>query len=288
RRQAQNSGSGSTSGSRIVGVGSSSGGTSTGASASDWSGEHAKGTAKSLTIKGETYTFHYCPTGSFGRENNGLYTVYTVYLDGFWMLETEVTQAMWKSVMGSNPSAFSSGGNYSSDVAGMDTSNFPVENVSWNDCQEFIAKLNSFGVAPSGFKFRLPSEAEWEYACRAGARGDYAGSSLDSLGWYDDNSGDQTHKVATKSANPWGLYDMYGNVWEWCEDLYDFKYYEKTHNAQNPINATQGSLRVLRGGSWNRFAEDCRSEVRDYDDPTNRSSNLGFRLALVRQSSSSK
>lgn len=248
-----------------------------------WSNAPA-GTLKTLKVNDIEYRFHYCPAGEFtmgspasesGRgSDEGPQRKVT--LDGFWMQETEVTQAMWKAVMGSNPSQFTS------------SERNPVENVSWTDCQEFVKKLNSLGVAPRGFQFRLPSEAEWEYACRAGAAGPYAGSSLDALGWYDDNSGDRTHEVGTKRANGWGLYDMHGNVWEWCEDWYDERYYEKSNNIQNPINVTQSLIRVLRGGCWNFNAGSCRSANRGAYGPTYRDYYYGFRLALVRSSSSSK
>ena len=275
-------------------------------SSGDWFGPHAAGTAKSLTIQGLEYRFHYCPAGSFTmgsptsenyRDDNE--TRRRVELtNGFWMLETEVTQAMWKSLMGSNPSYFSSSGGGSSKVSGMDTSNFPVENVSWTDCQDFIEKLNSGGYAPSGFQFRLPSEAQWEYACRAGTTTAYFwGSSLN--GDKANCDGNYPYGTPTKGKylarttevgsyypNLWGLRDMHGNVWEWCEDKYAA--YDNSNNARDPINVTKGSYRVLRGGSWNGHALTCRSPNRNCDDPTYRSYRYGFRLALVRSSSSSK
>ncbi len=277
-------------------------------SSGDWFGPHAAGTAKSLTIQGLEYRFHYCPAGSFtmGNPTSENYrddneTQHRVELtNGFWMLETEVTQAMWKSLMGSNPSYFSSSGGGSSKVSGMDTSNFPVENVSWTDCQDFIEKLNSGGYAPSGFQFRLPSEAQWEYACRAGTTTAYFwGSSLNGDkancdGNYPYGTSTKgrylvrTTEVGSYDPNRWGLRDMHGNVLEWCEDLYDAKYYEESNNVQNPINVTQGSDRVLRGGGWSSIAEYCRSANRSAFDPTYRFSYFGFRLALVRSSSSSK
>ena len=261
----------------------------------EWSNAPA-GTLKTLKINDIEYRFHYCPAGEFtmgspesesGRPR-GYVTGEAQHMveltNGFWMLETEVTQAMWKAVMGSNPSEFTS------------SERNPVECVSWTDCQEFIKKLNSLGVAPRGFQFRLPSEAQWEYACRAGAAGPYAGASLDALGWYDANSGDRTHEVGTKSANAWGLYDMHGNVGEWCEDLDDRKLYEdwdgwedyEKPNIQNLINPTRGSFRALRGGNWRYFAEACRSAASVAAEPTGRDSSMGFRLALVRSGSSSK
>jgi len=130
-------------------------------------------------------------------------------------------------------------------------------------------------------KFRLPTEAEWEYACRAGTSGPYAGSSLDSLGWYKDNSGGDNHDVGQKRANAWGLYDMHGNVWEWCSDWFDSDTYDAPSQT-DPTGPSSGSDRVLRGGSWGSSAEYCRSAYRDYSDPTYRYSLNGFRLVLGR------
>lgn len=176
---------------------------------------------------------------------------------------------MWQAATGSNPSSFSS-----SELN-------PVEQVDWAACQKFVEKLNSDGYAPKGFKFRLPTEAEWEYACRAGTRTAYAGENLDSLGWYRDNSKYRTREVGTKSANPWGLYDMHGNVYEWCADKYDSDYYGTTKNAQNPINTSSGWGWAARGGSWNESAANCRSANRFYiNEPKD---FCGFRLALCRE-----
>ncbi len=246
------------------------------------------GTREVLTIKGLVYAFRYCPPGTFlmgspedetGRFRNE--TQHRVKLtNGFWMLETPVTQAMWKSIMGGNPSWFSSTDGVSCDeVSGFDTSNFPVDSVSWNDGQDFIRKLHSSGLMPAGFRFRLPTEAEWEYACRAGATGPYSGSRLDSLGWYDSNSNGRTHEVGTKSPNAWGLYDMHGNVWEWCADCYgDYGWGSQT----DPTGPSSGSDRVLRGGGWNYGAKYCRSAFRVALDPTYRYNDGGFRLILGR------
>ncbi|MBQ2788532.1 MAG: formylglycine-generating enzyme family protein, partial [Thermoguttaceae bacterium] len=143
--------------------------------------------------------------------------------------------------------------------------------------QEFIAKLNALGVAPAGLKFRLPTEAEWEYACRAWTPGPYAGSSLYELGWYAGNSGGRTHEVGTKTPNVWGLHDMHGNVWEWCE------YDEKSNNARNPIDEALRAFRMFRGGSWCNIAEDCRSARRCFSDPTSLNGHIGFRLVLGRE-----
>ncbi len=216
-----------------------------------WTDAPAAGTQKSLEIEGASYNFRYCPAGTFTMgsptsepERYSDETQHEVTLTrGFWMLETEVTQALWESVTGENPIT-------SSRLKGQ---NKPVGNVNWEDCQEFIEKLNSLGIAPAGLKFRLPTEAEWEYACRAGTRGPYAGSSLDSIGWYEGNSGDDNHDVGEKSPNAWGLYDMHGNVWEWCSDWFDFDTYDAASQT-DPTGPSSGSNRVLRGGSWSSFA----------------------------------
>ena len=169
--------------------------------------------------------------------------VHRVTLSSYLIGKHEVTQALWEEVMGSNPSHNKQGGDY------------PVENVSWFDCQEFIGKLN----ARTGMQFRLPTEAEWEYAARGGDRSKgykYAGrDNLDEAGWYDGNSGNHTHPVGLKKPNELGLYDMSGNVWEWCEDRYG-KYSSEAQT--NPTGPQSGGDRVLRGGcGWND-ARHCR------------------------------
>ena len=188
-----------------------------------------------------------------------------VTLSSYYIGETEVTQALWKAVMGYNPSEFKG-------------DNLPVEKVSWDDCQEFIRKLN----AATGRRFRLPTEAEWEFAARGGnqsRRTQYSGSSnIDDVAWYDGNSGNSTHPVKTKRPNELGLYDMSGNVWEWCQDWYgSYTSYSQT----NPTGPNSGSDRVIRGGSWTYYkACICRSSYRLYRSPGGRDYDLGFRLAL--------
>ena len=187
-----------------------------------------------------------------------------VTLGGFSIGKTEVTQALWEAVMGSNPSSFNG-------------ANRPVESVSWNDCQEFIKKLNGL----TGRTFRLPTEAEWEFAARGGNLGKgckYAGSDdLDAVAWYDGNSGGQTHDVATKSPNELGLYDMSGNVWEWCQDWYGGYPSEAQTDPQGPDT---GSYRVNRGGGWNYIARYCRVSHRYCLNPDYRDQSYGLRLAL--------
>ena len=190
--------------------------------------------------------------------------VHSVTLSGYYIGKTEVTQALWKTVMGSNPSSFKG-------------DNLPVECVSWDDCQEFIRKLSAL----TGQNFRLPTEAEWEFACRGGnnSRGyKYSGSNdIDSVAWYKDNSGGNTHPVATKLSNELGICDMSGNVWEWCSDWYD-KY--SSELLVNPKGPYDGTTHVDRGGSWISDAGHCRSSIRNYCSPVARYCYLGLRLSL--------
>ena len=191
----------------------------------------------------------------------------------YYMGETEVTQALWYAVMGQNPT---SDGSQWESTYGLGDSN-PAYYVSWNDCQTFISKLNAL----TGVTFRLPTEAEWEFAAKGGNKSQgytYAGSNkLGDVAWYSGNSSSKTHEVATKAPNELGLYDMSGNVWEWCQDLYG----SYSSSAQtDPTGPTSGSLRVLRGGSWDSDAANCRVADRGWTYATYRSGNLGFRLGL--------
>ena len=188
-----------------------------------------------------------------------------VTLKSFALGKTEVTQGQWKAIMGNNPSNFTSCGD-----------NCPVEQISWNDAQAFIQKLN----AKTGKQYRLPSEAEWEYACRAGGRQAYCGSDdLDSVAWHDGNSGNRTHPVAEKQANSFGLYDMSGNVWEWVGDSYHADY----KGAPTDGSAWQGddANRVLRGGSWIVSPRVGHEAGRNWYEPGSSYYNLGFRLARM-------
>jgi len=178
----------------------------------------------------------------------------------FEMGKYEVTQAQWEAVMGNNPSEFKG-------------ANLPVENVSWDDAQEFIQRLNARN---DGYIYRLPTEAEWEYACRAGSSGNYAGK-LAAMAWYDDDSDNTTHPVGTKKPNAWGLCDMYGNVFEWCQDWYDSNYYAQSPTV-DPQGPQSGSFRVKRGGSWVFPASFSRSAARDLYSPVYHFNFLGFRL----------
>ena len=191
---------------------------------------------------------------------------------GYWLGKTEVTQAQWEALMEGNPSNFK----------GPDR---PVENVSWDDAMEYCRKLTererSAGRLPDGYEYTLPTEAQWEYACRAGTTGDYSGTgNLDDMGWYMDNSESQTHPVGQKRPNTWGLYDMHGNVSEWCRD---WKGGYPGGTVTDPIGPPSGSDRVYRGGCWSGVAAYCRSARRDWCGPGLRDYGLGFRLALAPQ-----
>jgi sulfatase modifying factor 1 len=191
--------------------------------------------------------------------------IHSVTLNSFSIGKYEVTQKQWQSVMGNNPSNFKG-------------DNLPVEQVSWNDIQDFIEKLNQKEKTNA---YRLPTEAEWEYAARGGNKSNgytYSGSnSIDNVAWYSSNSGSTTHTVGTKQANELGVYDMSGNVWEWCNDWYEANYY-KNSAGSNPQGASTGSVRVLRGGSWDFFGINCRVADRGGSKPDNRFVNYGFRL----------
>ena len=216
-------------------------------------------------INGVEFAFRWCPAGTFmmgspsseeGRFSNE--TQHQVTLTkGFWMMETEVTQKQWKAVMGNNPSIFK-------------RDDLPVECVSWDDCQEFCKKCTQLGLP-----VQLPTEAQWEYACRAGTTGAYAGNLVE-MAWYYYRRGIKTHPVGTKKPNAWGLYDMHGNVYEWCQDWYGSY---PSGSVTDPTGPENGSYRVNRGGSWDDGAGYCRSACRHYvHGPGDRSYILGFRV----------
>lgn len=190
---------------------------------------------------------------------------------GFYLQRTPVTRGLWLAVMGSNPANFTG-----------DAWNCPVEGVSWEDCLAFIGKLDEV----TGRRHQLPTEAQWEYACRAGTRDALAGGPLhrcycdldpvlDELGWYCGNSERRPHPVGTKAANPWGLLDMHGNIWEWCADWHGpFD----GSSQRDPTGPPAGSKKVVRGGSWFSAARNCRSAARLAWDPRAASDTIGFRL----------
>ncbi len=187
----------------------------------------------------------------------------------FYLGKHEVTQGQWEVVMESNPSSFTG------------DPNRPVESVTWNDVQEFIGKLNE---QESGRTYRLPTEAEWEYACRAGTTTAYSfgddPSQLGEYAWYYDNSGNKTHPVGQLKLNAWGLYDMHGNVWEWVHDWYDAGYYRQSPPS-DPQGSSSGEYRVLRGGSFLYLQRYVRCAFRNWYFPQDRYDDFGFRVVLL-------
>ena len=254
-------------------------------------GPHKAGDVWLADLGGKTtMAMVWCPPGKFmmgspvtEKDRQPNETQHEVVLTkGFWLGKYEVTQRQWRAIMERNPSQFPQ-----KDVVRwklwkwqipiwrqdflVNRWSLPVEAVSWGDCQEFCRK--------AGSGFRLPTDAEWEYACRAGSTGPYAGTGiLDEMGWYVGNSGGKTHPVGRKQTNAWGLYDMHGNVWEWCQDWYDDF---PASAATDPVGPAAGANRVIRGGSWNYFASDCRSARRNRGGPCFGSSSLGFRVAFA-------
>ncbi len=232
-------------------------------------------------VEGGRFTMG-CQEGRDGDCDDNEYPAHEVELSGYWMGKYEVTQAEWRAVMGSDPPKLYNKG----------CDDCPVERVSWGDVQEFLARLNE----KTGKTYRLPTEAEWEYAARGGKKSRgylYAGSNnLDEVGWYGSNYQEgksygakgTTHPVGQKKPNELGLYDMSGNVWEWCRDWYDGDYYEACEArgvVHNPRGSPMGSERVRRGGGWRDIARRCRASYRRYWPPGYRYHYLGFRLVRV-------
>ena len=273
-----------------------------------WSDVSEAGKRKTLVISGCYWPFRYCPPGTFamgaapnepGRFGLALKTEprrCVTLTRGFWTLEFEVTQRMWKVVMEEkNPSFFSREGEKAASVANLDTLDFPVENVSWNDGQEFVRKLNERRLAPPGFEFRLPTDAQWEYACRAGTTTPYPYGERPTkkqINYCDDMSlGADARlrplRVASLEPNPWGLYDMCGNVSEWCLDG-DVKTQTGGGTGDDesplidPVGATVGGdRRVTRGGAYHNEISLCRSASRSSQELDRGASWQGFRLVLV-------
>ena len=219
---------------------------------------------KMITVEGGTFIM-----GASADQDSVAYDsekpAHQVTLSSYSIGETEVTQDLWQAVMGSNPSYFPG------DLQR------PVERVSWSACQEFITELNQL----TGKQFRLPTEAEWEYAARGGRLSigyKYSGSNnISEIAWYSSNSSNITNPVATKAPNELGLYDMSGNVWEWCQDWYEVY---GSESQTNPTGPATGSARVSRGGSWGSIATLCRVSYRRRHAPSNWDNNLGLRLAM--------
>jgi formylglycine-generating enzyme required for sulfatase activity len=227
------------------------------------------------------------PGSEIGPENKQTQHEVTISKD-YYLGVTEVTQGQYEKVMGTNPSFFQGDKvaerNPDTDrvIKEVDSSNHPVEQVSWGDAIDFCKKLSDLpGEKAAGRVYRLPTEAQWEYACRAGSKSAYSfGESSKSLGdyaWFAGKSNGQTHPVGEKKATAWGLYDMQGNVFEWCSDWYD----EYPKGAvSDPTGPKEGSLRVFRGGCWDGVAELCKSADRAWGLPSSRIYGIGFRVAL--------
>lgn len=249
-------------------------------------GEDDCGIFAECEVKGVRFVWRWICPGKFQmgspEDENGRWSAEgpqheVILTRGYWLGETPVTQAQWQAVMGSNPSRFPG-------------HQRPVERVSWHDSVSFIQNLN---VLLPCLNSTLPTEAQWEYACRAGSQAAYNDGSpcpklfsknpaLDKLGWFDDNSNGETHEVKRKDANAWGLYDMHGNVWEWCRDAWDEDVYAKRSNGIiNPETVSNygSTFRVVRGGSWGNLGENCRAAVRNKDHSMDRWDYLGLRLS---------
>ena len=218
-----------------------------------------------IAVEGGTFTM-----GATSEQGSDAYDdekpAHQVTLSSYYIGKTEVTQELWQAVMGSNPSKFSG-------------TNLPVEKVSWEDCQSFVIKLNEL----TGKNFRLPTEAEWEYAARGGNKSNgfkfSGGNNIAEVAWYSENGNKISHPVATKAPNELGIYDMSGNVWEWCSDWYSSSYYTSSSQT-NPTGPNSGSYRVYRGGSWSGNDRYCRVSQRDSNYPSYRFNYVGLRLAL--------
>ena len=232
---------------------------------------HSSSTSSTVSLSAELNklinNMVYVSGGTFimgGDESSDQTPTHSVTLSSYYICKYEMTQALWRAVMGSNPSKFKG-------------DNLPVEQVSWNDCQTFINRLNNY----TGRNFRLPTEAEWEFAARGGNYSrhyKYSGSNyISDVAWYCDNSGNRTHPVGTKQANELGLYDMSGNVWEWCSDWFGSY---SSYSQNDPNGPNSGSCRVRRGGCWGDNARYCRSSYRSSNAPGVRGGNLGLRLVL--------
>lgn len=230
---------------------------------------------KMIRVDGGTFTMRATSEQGSDADSDEKPT-HRVTLSGYYIGETEVTQALWQAVMGTSVSDQRDKANKEWSLRGVGN-NYPMYYISWDECQEFILKLNAL----TGKSFRLPTEAEWEFAARGGNQSQgykYSGSNtLGDVAWYGDNSGNETHPVKTKSSNELGIYDMSGNICEWCADWYGSY---NSSSQTNPTGAASGSRRVSRGGSWVDNARGCRVAHRRRGAPVIRFSHLGLRLAL--------
>ena len=247
------------------------------------------GSNLSFTIGSVTFKMVFVEGGTFQMGSysggNDEQPVHNVTVSDYYMGEFVVTQALWQEVMGTTVYQQHDKANTSWSMYGVGA-NYPMYYVNHIEAEEFCGRLNQRfrGQLPAGYSFALPTEAEWEYAARGGNKTNaytYAGSNyLSDVGWYTDNSSGSSHAVGMKRANELGLYDMSGNVWEWCADWYGSY---GSSSQTNPRGPASGSFRVLRGGSWNGNASRCRAAYRSYYNPGTRNDRHGFRLALVRR-----
>lgn len=262
---------------RTLGVPNSASVSSSGQGPSDFTGSQA-GDVKELAGR----KFRWCPAGNFlmgtPGANDDESPVEVTLTQGFWMCETTVTQSQWQKLMLTTP--------WKGQTLLKEGANYPAICVNHDDAVDYAANLTQeerqAGRLPAGWKYALPTEAQWEYACRAGTRSKYSfGESEGQLihyAWYDANLNNEryAHEVGKKRANPWGLLDMHGNVWEWCSDWYD----NKLIGGEDPVGPNSGSDRVGRGGGWGYAAVDCRSAYRSRITPDYRNDFLGFRVSL--------
>lgn len=219
-----------------------------------------------------------CTSEQGGDCGNGEKNVRRVTVDGYWIGMCEVTQSQWEKVVGTSVYQQKNKANPQGSMSGVGP-DYPMYYVSWDEAMEFCRLLSN----KTGKTYTLPTEAQWEYAARGGNKADgtkYAGSNMvDAVAWYTDNSGRSTHPVGTKRGNSLGIYDMSGNVWEWCKDWYSSSY--TSYDTNNPTGPSSGSDRVRRGGSWFNDAWCCRVSDRASSTPSNRAYSLGFRIVLL-------
>lgn len=236
-----------------------------------------------LSCDGVDYAFRWVPAGSFmmgspadEEERDSYETLHKVTLTkGYWILETETTQKMWTTVMGSNPSKWQG-------------AQKPVDTVGLDEIDAFCAKLSERSNAPEGVVFQLTTEAQWERAARAGSDAPFGGKALEEIAWFGDEDYGGTHDVATKAPNAWGIYDMCGNLWEWCSDRYDAYATDDAGNGlavTDPTGATleacPGDVRVDRGGCWDSKPYECRVANRGFYDHDRKGPYVGFRFVVI-------
>jgi formylglycine-generating enzyme required for sulfatase activity len=213
--------------------------------------------------------------------------VHSVTLSDFYVGEYQVTQELWRKVMGTTISDQRDLGNPEWELCG-EGDYYPIYYITYEECEKFCEKLNQllYKQLPEGYKFSLPTEAQWEYAARGGKKSKsytYSGSNnILSVAWYIDNCKLQIHEVGKKSKNELGIYDMSGNVWEWCKDWFDLNYYRHSPST-DPTGPDKGYYRILRGGSWRSSAQGCSVSFRNARPQNNRGDNYGFRVALVKE-----